>query len=318
MDEQMQLIDLNQMAGEMHVSVPAEATRLKHLGKRDLGGGGTIDVPKIDPRTIVVVEGRNHRVMSDPRVQAHILWLKSDIKNCGGVIEPLEVEYIDRVPYLVSGHCRLSAVLLLWREGTEVYVPIRQVSGDEAEIEAAGLRSNTGLPPTILEFGERARKLAGYGWSVERIAQLAPPHLGAESAKKAFVRNSIELSQAPLEVKAMVQKGIDGVEISPAAAISAVRSSRKAAPEKLREAAAQAKADGKTSIKRPKAEAKRVQVEKRERESKNVLMENADSLAGAVAAWRTDATKAAEDNLLEALHNYERFRNKQFGEDQAE
>jgi len=53
--------------------------------------------------------------------KAHIAFLKDSIREIG-VQEPISVELIDGVIYLVDGECRLRALKELWDEGKEVFV----------------------------------------------------------------------------------------------------------------------------------------------------------------------------------------------------
>lgn len=214
-------------------------------------GQGKKDVPKIDPKVIQIRPGFNHRDFSSQRVKDHIEWLKSDIRE-NGVQEPLRVDWCDRIPWLVNGECRLIAILALIAEGLEIRVPVMQIDGDEPTILAASLRANGGLPPTPLEFGRAAERLTNFGWSASKIAEFVPPHLATGRNRETFVRNALELQQAPVAVKEQVREGVDGVEISPALAIHEIRRSKSEAPERIREAAAEAKAKGKSKALRPK------------------------------------------------------------------
>lgn len=234
--------------------------RLNELGQ------GRMEGPKLDPRIIIIRPGFNFRDTTTPAVRAHIDWLKGSIKE-NGVQEPIRVEYDGEKVYLVNGECRVIACKELWKEGVRVpykdgtngppLVPSIVVKGDEAEVLAASMIANGALPPTQLEFGSAAKRLMALGWPVEKVAQYTPPHI-AKDAKKAvrYVKDAVELHNAPLDVKKAVKEGVDGVEVSPALALQAVRKSPLHASEEIASAAAQAKSKGQKVAKRPKGPGK--------------------------------------------------------------
>lgn len=246
------------------MTVAKTITRLNDLGV----GHGKVDGPKIPPLSIIIRKNYNMRDMESERVRDHIAWLKGTIlanHEAGrpALDKPLQVEWKDKAPYLVDGQCRLTAIIQLWKEGHQIYPPVNQVSGDEADVLAVSLRANGGLPPTQLEFGERAKQLVNLGWSVDRVAALAPPHLSNEKVRKMWVRQSLELQQAPVEVQELVKKGVEGVAVSSAAALHEVRADKKHKPEpgataaeRLTKQAVEAKATGKKTVKREKTEGK--------------------------------------------------------------
>lgn len=217
---------------------------------------GKLDAPKLDPRDIIIRKGFNFRDTKSEASQAHIAWLKSSIRD-NGVQEPIRVEFIDGKPYLVNGECRLIALRQLWNEGLEVYVPAIQIKGDEAEILAKSMIANGALPPTKLEFGAAATRLQAYGWDKSRIAQFTPPHIAKSASRaKRYVEEAIELHNAPLDVKAAVRDGVDGVKVSEGLALAATRQSRMHAGEIVKQEAEKAKAAGKKEAKRPKGPGK--------------------------------------------------------------
>lgn len=271
-----------------------EIKRLNDLGV----GKGKVDGPKLDPLDIQVRPGFQMRDMTTPRVREHIEFLKASIRE-NGVEKPLQVEWSDRVAYLIDGHCRWTAACELRKEGLEIWVPVNQVTGDEATILATALRANGGLPPTELEFGESAKKLVAYGWSVEKIAELAPPHLATAKMRKMWTRQAIELQNAPIEVKEQVKKGVDGVTVSAAAALSETRKSRTNAAENIRTKAAAAKAAGKKSVKREKTDGKATQAKKQA----TTALEVGDDLAALCISEHSDW-----DEIMKTAKKYLRLR----------
>lgn len=223
---------------------------------------GRGDIVKLDPRVVVIRPDFNYRDTASEVSEAHIRWLMESIREVG-VQEPITVQYIDGKVLLVNGECRLKACIRLFEEGLSVpykdgssgppLIPAMTAKGDQAEILATSMVANGSLPPSKLEFGKAAARLEKLGWTVDKIAKYVPPHLGLSVPKaKRFVSESMELHQAPIEVKNAVKNGIDGVKISESKALAVVRENRMLAPMILVEEAAVAKSEGKTELRREK------------------------------------------------------------------
>jgi ParB-like chromosome segregation protein Spo0J len=221
---------------------------------------GKLEAYKIDPRNVEVRPGWNFRDTSTPEAQKHIAWLAESIAE-RGVDEPITIENTGDHLYLVAGECRLLALRKLWDAGNEVYVPTFSYKGDEAAVLAKSISENSGLPPSILEFGRAAERLTAFGWDEKRIAACIPPHLGLKGKKaEAYVKQAVELQQAPMAVKEAVAHGVEvegeQIAVSPALAVSATKKSREKAPEIIKAAAVKAKAAGKKTAKREKTAGK--------------------------------------------------------------
>lgn len=242
-------------------------------------GTGKMEAPKLDPLIIIIRPGHNYRVMDAPATRAHINWLKQSILE-EGVKKPIKVEFTDGKVYLAAGECRLTAAQELRREGWEGTIPAFAVRGDEAEVFADSILDNGGLAPTILEFGQAAQRLANYGWELDRVAKYVPASIADSPAKALrFVKDALELHQAPLAVKDAVAHGVEGVGVSPALALSATRKGRLMAPEVIKEAAQAAKAAGKKVATRPKGEGVATKA-KKAKEAKTVdIMAIGDQMA---------------------------------------
>ena len=179
----------------------------------------------LDPRTIVVETGWNVRDMTSPDTREHIAALKLSIL-ARGVDKAITVRY-DRktgTTTLVDGQCRLTACRELVDEGHKIFVPAICVEGDEAELTAESLTSNTGHPLTQWEIGAGCRRLLKYGWSPATIAQ----HI-CKSLR--YVNEAIALSNVSLEAKSMLAAG----EVTPGAVLHAVKAHGDAATTVLRE-----------------------------------------------------------------------------------
>jgi hypothetical protein len=219
-------------------------------------GVGKMEAPKLRPELIIIRPDYNYRDMSLPETRAHIAWLKESIRT-EGVKKPIDVNFVDGKVYLEAGQCRLTAAQELRQEGWDGYIPCFSVKGDEAEVLARSIIDNTALPPTMLEFGVAARRLQKFGWEPDAIARLLPVTLADTPAKALkFVRDALELDAAPLEVKKAVRDGVNGVKVSPALAVSAVKKNSLMAGQVIAEEAEKAKAAGKREAKRPKGAGK--------------------------------------------------------------
>jgi hypothetical protein len=186
----------------------------ERLSRAEDGTTIKLEGRNLPPRLIVIQPDWNSRDMSSPATQEHIQGLKKSImariqSGLPGLFDPIKVRYIRSTgtPKLVDGECRLTAYLQLWDEGIEPLIPITDTDGDEADLRAASLIGNTGLPLTPLEIGLQCKRLnSGYLWSVEKIAE----HI---CKPVRFVTEAIALHDAPAEAKALVAAG----EVTPAA-----------------------------------------------------------------------------------------------------
>lgn len=186
----------------------------------------------LDPRKVVITTGWNVRDMNSPETREHIKTLKLSIV-ARGVDKPISVRYdkVTGVATLVDGQCRLTACRELWEEGTKIYVPSMRVTGDEVELTAESLTSNSGLPLTQWEIGEGCRRLIKMGgWTVAKIA--------AHICKPVrYVNEAIALSTVPVEAKALMASG----EVSPARVLQEVREKGDGAVPALKEAVQKAR-----------------------------------------------------------------------------
>lgn len=187
-----------------------QPTRLRDLKS------GVRDLIMLDPRIIEIDPGHNPRDYTLPENAEHISNLKDSIRE-HGVRQPLWVRWEPQTKkaILVDGECRHRAVLELIAEGVEIEsVPTFQVSGaDAGDRLVLALTANTGKPLSKLEDGGAFLKLRNYGWSDEKIAQKV-------TRKERYIREAIELAEAPVEVKEALKSGV----VSDAAALSATRS----------------------------------------------------------------------------------------------
>ena len=204
--------------------------RLKDLA------AGVSDLFKFDPRILQIDPTFNVR-RDTPELRQHIDELKGSIRE-HGVKKPLKVRLDGERVFIVDGHTRLRAVMELIEDGAEIEtVPCvpeaRFVS--EADRTLDLLTENSGKPLEPLEKGEVFKRLLAFGWDEARIALKSG--LGVKQ-----VQNLLALSAAPEAVKEMVSNG----EVSATTALRAVQAEGGAqATETLKEAVAEAKANGK-------------------------------------------------------------------------
>lgn len=187
-----------------------EPTRLRDLKE------GVRDLIMLNPRIIEIEQNHNPRDYTLPENREHLDALKDSIRE-HGVRQPLWVrwETTTKKAILVDGECRLRVVLELIEEGCEIAsVPTFQVSGaDAGDRLILALTANTGKPLSKLEDGAAYLRLRNYGWSDEKIAQKV-------ARKERYIREAIELAEAPAEVREILKTGT----VTDAAALSAARS----------------------------------------------------------------------------------------------
>ena len=257
-------------------------------------GTGKMEAPKLRPEIIKIKPDNNYREMKSPAVRAHIDWLKESIR-VEGVKTPIDVELVDGEVYLVAGECRLTAAQELRKEGWDGWIPAFAKRGDEAEILADSIVDNTGLPPTMLEFGNAVERLVKYGWELERVAKYVPAHVASTPAKALrFVKDALELHQAPLEVKEQVRSGVEGVAVTPALALAATRKGRLMAPETIKKVVEKAKAKGKKVATREKGIGKAGKAKEIAADTMDKLLKLGDKMAAALVSDKAQDFEALE------------------------
>ena len=216
----------------------AEIKRLRDLGT------GRRDAIMMDPRTIVIEKEFNPRQYDLKENRDHLDELKANIK-VRGVIQPLLVRFDaqKQMAILCDGECRLRAVLELIAEGTEIEsIPTLQVQGgNEIERLVIALTANTGKPLSKWESGTAFKRLANFGWPNTKIAT----ELGYSER---FVKEAIELTDAPEEVKHLLSEGA----ATPSLVRYHMRKSGGNLTMTIREEVEKAKSRGKKTAKRTK------------------------------------------------------------------
>ncbi len=195
---------------------------------------------QIEPERLVEVDGWNVRLADDPDNIAHIAQLAESIYNVG-VLEPLTA-YVDasRVEldpvsgktfdfYVVTnGHCRLAAVKLAMARGAPIKtVPVRlePKHANAADHTFSMVARNTGKNLSQLELGLACKRLLGFGWTDQQLADKS-------GYSVQHVRNVVLLANAPVEVTRLVETG----QVSASLATQAVQAEGAGAAETLQAA----------------------------------------------------------------------------------
>jgi hypothetical protein len=201
---------------------------------------GRVDIHKVAPQDLVIIEGWNARSKNEPEVAAHIRRIADTIKATGiTYIPPLTVYMMDGKPVVSDGYCRTNAALLAIEEGAEVpflYVRPEERHANDADRKLSILnRNEPGLALTPLQQAKVIRELLDMGLEDKEIAQRTAKSI-------THIQNMVALLAVPEEVKKMVANG----DVSARAATATLKQEGEAkGTEIIREAVAAAKQDGK-------------------------------------------------------------------------
>lgn len=191
----------------------------------------------VDPLVLKIREGFNARPLNQEHVDAMALAQRN-----GAVFPPLDVYVEDGEIFIVDGHHRLAATLKNISEGFEIKsLEARHFRGNDADRVAHMLNSASGLALTPLQLGVQYRKLIGFGWTEEQIAN-------RRGKSKQHVKDMVQLAEANSDVHQLVNAG----QISGTAALKAVKQHGSKAGAVIQEGLEQARAEGKEKV-TPKA-----------------------------------------------------------------
>ena len=194
-------VSFTQESGTMPISLVAASklpTTLKQVGQRR-------DFQMIDPRLIDIEPGFNARDYTLPENRAHLDRLKVLIAR-DGIQQPITVRLNRETgrATVVNGECRLRAVLELIAEGHEILsmadmpcYPAPAGSDDPIRRRFASLNANEGKPFSMWELGRGYQDLFDQNVSLQKIAE-------GTANTVAFVKEAMELSNAPDEVKQLL------------------------------------------------------------------------------------------------------------------
>jgi ParB-like chromosome segregation protein Spo0J len=207
---------------------------LKQMAEdKTLESVGKVTSFAVDPRIIQrPAPGTNRPIDPD-----HVRRL-ADAYHKGALFPPLDVS-VDRGAITpVDGQHRLDAALLAISEGAKIRaLECRQFRGNAADAVLHQVRSQDGLKMTPLVLADRYRKLLGWGWTAQQVAEQA-----GKSAQ--HVRDTLALLDATPEVQSMLAKG----QVSADVVRKAVRQHGADAGEVLAGDLEKAQAAGKTKV----------------------------------------------------------------------
>lgn len=144
------------------------------------------------------------------------------------------------VIYLTDGHCRYEAVQLVIQRGGSIEtlpVVVKPNSCSMEDLTVALVVSNSGKPLTPYELGQVCKRLVGFGWDAEKIAERL-------QISEQYAEQLLSLMGAPAEIRKMVQAG----EVSAAIAVEMLRKHAGEAVALLRQAQSRASESGSKKV----------------------------------------------------------------------
>jgi ParB-like chromosome segregation protein Spo0J len=269
-------------------------TSLKQVGVRR-------DYQMINPRLIDIEQDFNPRKYNVAGNREHIDTLKRSIGEIG-LIQPLTVRFNAETgrATVVDGESRLRAIMELIEENHPILsdadvpcFPAPKGANDEASRLLTAITANTGKPLYKWELGGAFQRLFDFGLSPEKIA-------GRTGHTERFIREAIELADAPDEVKELLSEQA----VTPSLALSTLRADPANAAATLKARVEVAKTNGHKTAKRDKSPAPAK--EKIENVSALVLYA-AEEMAKSIDLWLQDATAEAETKLVAAHKAYRKL-----------
>ena len=168
---------------------------------------------------LVLIPDFNPRI-KDAGYFAHIRWLSDQIKEHGFLrSKPLEGYggMLGKTPviFVTDGHCRLEATKLAISEGCpieELPLNLRDKSASMEDLVVGLVISNEGKKLSPLELAIVCKRLIGFGWAPQKIAQKI-------SMTAEYVNQLLTVVGSPSAIREMVQQG----KATVATALSAIR-----------------------------------------------------------------------------------------------
>lgn len=269
-------------------------TSLKQVGVRR-------DYQMIDPRLIDIETDFNPRKYNVAGNREHIDTLKRSIGEIG-LIQPLVVRFNADTgrATIVDGESRLRAIMELIGENHPILsdadvpcFPAPKGANDEASRLLTAITANTGKPLYKWELGGAFQRLFDFGLSPEKIA-------GRTGHTERFIREAIELADAPDEVKEL----LSDQTVTPSLALSTLRSDPANAAATLKARVEIAKTNGQKTAKRDKSPAP---AKEKVKDVSSLVLYAAEAMATAIDDWLNDATAEAETKLVAAHKAYRKL-----------
>lgn len=182
----------------------------------------------------------------DAAYEAHIEQLTKSILKDGFYQDKPLAGYVaevdgEKIIYLTDGYSRYAAVARANTRGSSIEVltmAIKPASTSMEDLTVGIWASNEGKPLTPYEKAVICKRLVGYGWDDDQIADRF-------TITRAYVNQLLMLIGAPIEIRRLVQEG----RISADAAISYIKKfGAKEAVALLTQAGTKAESEGKTKI----------------------------------------------------------------------
>jgi len=175
---------------DMNIDLCAEVSELKTYA--------------LHPGVIQVTPGFNSREMGMgadfyklPEVAEHIANIKAAFIR-GDYVDPIRIRFIDGVPFVRQGHCRLIAAQTALAEGHDISIRATEIKEDEVGCELATIDGNRGMALSPVALGVSYRRLQEIGgWSLERIAQ-------REGKSATAISALIRLASIPVYLKTLI------------------------------------------------------------------------------------------------------------------
>jgi ParB/RepB/Spo0J family partition protein len=198
---------------------------------------GRSDVHRVDPRTLVIVDGWNTRD-DNPELLEHIDTLAQSIAEIG-VRKAIEVKLVDGKLIVRDGHCRTRATMRAIEHykadiKTVPVISVDRYASDE-DLILNQVISNSGKPLTTMEEAKVYKKLLDMGWQQVDIAK----KVGKSNGR---ISQILDYLTMPVAVQAQVASG--AVSASLAQQVVKASETPAQASEALQQAVTQAQSEG--------------------------------------------------------------------------
>lgn len=197
---------------------------------------------------IHVEPGFNIRTKDSKKTRAHVRKLANLMLASGYAKDKCMAGFAGMrgkkpVIILVDGHCRLEAVKLANSEGANISVVPMVISDNKEtattmeDMIVAQVTSNESEKLTPFEVAIACKRLIGFGWKVPMIATKI-------GKTQNYVTQLLELAGSPKAIRDAVEAG----ETTAALAVELLHKHGADAPQVLKDALVEAKANGKTKV----------------------------------------------------------------------
>lgn len=185
------------------------------------------------PEEIYAEDGYNIRDVDQQHVEEF-----RDAYIAGEYVPPLTVEVTSKGVKVIDGHHRLAGALLAVAAGTQLRLPVNDITGaTEADKIALMVTSSQGKSLEPLERSRAYLRMKAQGWTNDEIAKKVKCSISA-------VANMLALSEVPESMKVMVKEN----QMSYATAIDMIREHGPDAEKVAAESLGKAESQGKKKV----------------------------------------------------------------------